>query len=145
MTSPKTPLLTVDTIIEVNTGSAGEGGIVLIERKYPPYGWALPGGFVDIGETCPQAARREAREETGLDVTLTALLGVYSDPRRDQRGHTASAVYVGKAYGLPQAADDAANVAIFQRDKLPPLAFDHARIISDYFDYYCHQLPVPFD
>jgi 8-oxo-dGTP diphosphatase len=127
MPRPETPALTVDVVIELQGG-----GIVLIERRYPPPGWALPGGFVDVGETVEAAAVREAREETGLDVELVELLGVYSDPARDPRGHTASVVYVGRAAGTPQAADDARNVAVFDPATPPPLAFDHDRILADY-------------
>jgi 8-oxo-dGTP diphosphatase len=127
MPRPETPALTVDVVIELEGG-----GIVLIERRHPPPGWALPGGFVDVGETVEAAAVREAREETGLDVELVGLLGVYSDPARDPRGHTASVVYVGRATGTPQAADDAKNVAVFDPSTPPPLAFDHDRIVADY-------------
>ncbi len=127
MPRPETPALTVDVVIEL----AG-GGIVLIERKHPPPGWALPGGFVDLGETVEAAAVREAKEETSLDVELVELLGVYSDPARDPRGHTASVVYVGRARGTPKAADDARNVAVFDPARPPPLAFDHDRILADY-------------
>jgi 8-oxo-dGTP diphosphatase len=108
---------------------------VLIERKHPPHGWALPGGFVDVGETLEAAAVREAREETSLDVTLKALLGVYSDPGRDARGHTVSAVYVAQAQGRPEAADDARLLELFDPALCPELAFDHSLIISDYLDY----------
>lgn len=128
---PVTPLLTVDILIELvdRPGSP----IVLIERKNPPHGWAIPGGFVDVGETLQAAAVREAEEETLLRVTLKALLGNYSDPRRDERGHTVSAVYVAEARGEPRAADDAANLAIFDPHQLPnPLCFDHSRILDDY-------------
>jgi len=126
---PQTPLLTVDVLVHL----PGQG-IVLVQRKNPPHGWALPGGFVDLGESCEAAALREAREETGLEVELTALLGVYSDPARDPRGHTASAVYTALALdpGQLMAGDDAAQAAVFPLDALPPLAFDHARIVHDY-------------
>jgi ADP-ribose pyrophosphatase YjhB (NUDIX family) len=124
------PLPTVDVIIEV------DGGIVLVRRRNPPHGWAIPGGFVDYGERVEDAARREMREETTLDVELVELLGVYSDPARDPRGHTISTVYVGRARGTPRAADDAAEVGIFRDDQLPsPLVFDHARILADYFRF----------
>jgi 8-oxo-dGTP diphosphatase len=126
----KHPFLTVDVIIEI------DGGIVLIERKNPPHGWALPGGIVDYGEALAQAARREAKEETCLDVELTELLGCYSDPRRDARGHTVSAVFVARAQGSPRGADDAAKAATFRPDALPsPIAFDHTAILEDYFVY----------
>jgi 8-oxo-dGTP diphosphatase len=124
------PRLTVDVVIEV------AAGIVLVRRRNPPHGWALPGGFVDCGERVEDAARREMREETSLAVELTELLGVYSDPARDARGHTASVVYVGRAAGTPRAADDAAEAAVFTADALPaPIVFDHARILADYFRY----------
>ena len=130
VTKHRNPLLTVDVIIEV------AGGIVLIERKNPPNGWALPGGFVDIGDTLEQAAVREAGEETSLPVTLITLLGCYSNPKRDPRGHTISAVYIAHTHGTPLAADDAAKVEIFSLDDLPSsLAFDHATILDDYRQY----------
>ena len=108
--------------------------MVLVKRANPPYGWALPGGFIDYGETCEAAAVREAREETGLGVLLTGLAGVYSDPSRDPRHHTLSVVYTAKAVdpSALQAGDDAAEVRIFSLDDLPELAFDHARILSDF-------------
>lgn len=133
MNRPVTPALTADVIIEL-TDRAGPP-FVLIERKYPPPGWAIPGGFVDIGETLEHAAVREAQEETGLDVTLKVLLGMYSDPGRDFRGHTATAVYIATANGEPVAMDDARNAGIFTFDNLPELAFDHASILQDYLHY----------
>lgn len=132
---PTTPLLAADTIIEL-VDMDSQPGIVLIERKNPPYGWAIPGGFVDVGETLEHAAIREAKEEVCLDVTLTCLLGLYSDPARDARGHTATAVYVATATGIPQAADDAKNVQVFKLDALPgELAFDHDKVLQDYLHY----------
>jgi 8-oxo-dGTP diphosphatase len=133
MPVPETPKLTVDIIIEM-TDRPGRP-VVLIERRNPPPGWALPGGFVDIGETLERAAVREAREETSLDVTLRVLLGNYSDPSRDARGHTVSAVYIAEAQGEPCAADDARNLRLFDPADAPPLAFDHARILTDYLRY----------
>jgi 8-oxo-dGTP diphosphatase len=131
MPTPKTPALTTDIIIELK--DRPDVPIVLIRRKNPPHGWALPGGFVDVGESLEHAAVREAEEETALRVTLKILLGCYSDPTRDPRGHTASAVYVAEAVGEPRAQDDAAGVAIFSPEGLPsPLVFDHARILRDY-------------
>jgi len=128
---PTTPLLAADTIIELTDKPTRP--IVLIERKNPPYGWAIPGGFVDVGERLEVAAIREAREEVCMQVTLTALLGMYSDPKRDDRGHTVTAVYVAESSGEPKAADDAKNVQIFDIDSLPAkLAFDHAQVLEDY-------------
>lgn len=125
----RNPVPTVDIIIEM-----AQGGIVLIERKNPPYGWALPGGFVDYGEAVETAAVREAREETSLDVSLVRQFHVYSDPKRDDRMHTLSVVFIATATGKPQAADDAKNLRIFTRDALPEvLCFDHDQILDDYF------------
>ncbi|MGD2079500.1 MAG: NUDIX hydrolase [Nitrospirota bacterium] len=123
----KSPRLTVDVIIET------EGGIVLVERKYPPHGWALPGGFVDYGETLEEAAAREAREETGLDVEGLRQFHTYSDPRRDPRGHTVSTVFAARATGTPRGGDDAKEARAFPRDALPGgMAFDHGKILEDY-------------
>jgi len=134
MSRPETPLLTVDVIIRLV--DRVEQPLVLIERKNPPPGWALPGGFVDIGETLEQAALREAREETGLQIALQQLLGCYSDPARDSRGHTVSAVFIASATGQPQAADDAQAIKLVNPDDLPAnLAFDHALILADYRHY----------
>ena len=134
MFKPVTPLLAVDAIIEL-VDKPGRP-IILIERKNPPYGWAIPGGFVDVGECLEDAARREANEEVSLEVTLKALLGIYSDPERDARGHTVTAVYVAEAAGEPIAADDAKHLAIFNLDALPvDLAFDHAQVLEDYRKY----------
>ncbi len=124
----KNPLPTVDIIIEL------ESGIVLIERKNPPYGWAIPGGFVEAGETLEEAAAREALEETSLKVRLKTQFHAYSDPKRDPRFHTVSVVFVAEAHGEPAARDDAKGIGIFTEERLPgPLAFDHARILNDYF------------
>jgi len=134
MPRPDTPSLTVDIIIALRDRPGRP--VVLIQRRYPPYGWALPGGFVDLGETLEQAAVREAREETRLEVELKVLLGCYSDPRRDPRGHTASAVYVAEAQGEPQAEDDAKEVGVFLPNEVTvELAFDHGLILEDYRHY----------
>jgi 8-oxo-dGTP diphosphatase len=123
----RNPFPTVDIIIEIN------GSIVLIERKNPPHGWALPGGFVDYGESLEDAARREAREETSLEIGNLRLLGCYSDPTRDERMHTISTVFMAQGSGIPHAADDAASLALFKIEELPSrLCFDHARILADY-------------
>lgn len=127
--SYRNPLPTVDIIIETM------GGIVLIERKNKPLGWALPGGFVDYGESLEQAAVREALEETGLRVSLSRQLKSYSDPDRDPRHHTISTVFIATADGSPRAGDDARKTGIFTRQDLPPLVFDHAKIIDDYFRF----------
>lgn len=131
MPTPITPLLAADALIEL-IDMPGRP-IVLIERANPPYGWAIPGGFVDVGESLERAAIREALEETTLDIKLSALLGMYSDPSRDPRGHTVTAVYIARAHGSPEAADDAKTCGVFTLDALPaPLAFDHAQVIEDY-------------
>jgi ADP-ribose pyrophosphatase YjhB (NUDIX family) len=128
---PRNPLPTVDIIIEL-----GDARIVLIERKNPPHGWALPGGFVDYGESLETAAVREAKEETSLDVTLSEQFYSYSNPRRDPRHHTISTVYIASADGVPHGADDATSAREFGEQDLPqPLVFDHAQILRDYFDF----------
>ena len=127
MPRPQCPPVAADVIIEI------DNQIVLIERRNFPFGWAIPGGFVDFGETVEQAAVREAREETSLQVELRTLLGVYSRPDRDPRGQTVTLVYIGRASGEPKAADDARNVGLYDPNTPPsPLAFDHAEILSDY-------------
>ena len=124
----RNPFLTVDAIIET------EGGIVLIKRKNPPSGWAIPGGFVDYGETIEDAVIREAKEETGLDINIIRQFHTYSDPKRDPRHHTVSTIFIASATGTPVAADDAKEAGIFYRDTLPAvLAFDHRQILDDYF------------
>lgn len=134
MSTYRNPLPTVDVIIEI-VGEAGPG-IVLIERSNEPRGWALPGGFVDYGEPLARAAAREAKEETGLDVDILEQFHTYSDPGRDPRHHTLSTVFLGRAYGLPEGADDAARAAVFTRDSLPAdIVFDHRQILDDYFRY----------
>ncbi|MEK6748935.1 MAG: NUDIX hydrolase [Pseudomonadota bacterium] len=142
MPVPITPPVAADAIIELI--DRPERPIVLIERRNPPFGWAIPGGFVDVGETVEHAAIREAAEETCLQVRLIALLGCYSAAARDPRGHTISLVYVAQAGGDPHAADDAKNVGIFLRKDIPKsLAFDHALILEDYFRYRDHGAVAP--
>ena len=129
----KTPHLSVDGIIELYKGSSFQG-IVLIERKNMPLGLAIPGGFVDIGESVEDAVVREMKEETDLDVEIIKLLNVYSDPKRDPRFHTASVVYICKAEGTPRGLDDAKEAIVYQKDEIPfdKLVFDHAQILKDY-------------
>lgn len=123
------PIPTVDIIIEIDLM-----GIVLIKRKNPPYGWAIPGGFVDYGESLEKAAMREAKEETNLEVNLVRQFHTYSDPKRDPRHHSISTVYIAKAEGLPQAKDDALEIGTFNESNLPEeIAFDHGSILKDYF------------
>ncbi len=123
------PFPTVDIIIEIESK-----GIVLIKRKNPPFGWAIPGGFVDYGESLEEAALREAKEETNLDVKLVRQFHTYSDPHRDPRHHSISTVYIAKAEGKPQAKDDASGIGIFTESSLPKeMAFDHRLILRDYF------------
>ncbi len=126
----RNPFVTVDIIIEIREG------IVLVERKNPPYGWALPGGFIDYGESLEESAVREAKEETSLAIKLEEQFHTYSDPDRDPRHHTITTVFIAKATGIPMAADDAQKAKIFTEDNLPdPIVFDHKKIISDYFRY----------
>lgn len=125
----KNPKPTVDVIVEL------PGGIALIERRNAPHGWALPGGFVDEGEPVENAALREMQEELNLEVVLTDLLYVYSDPRRDPRHHTLTTVFVGRpknAGDSPRAGDDAKAMKIVSPEAPPPLAFDHADVLADY-------------
>lgn len=127
--SYRNPVPAVDIIIEIG------GGIVLIERRNEPKGWALPGGFVDYGERLEDAAIREAFEETSIRISALKLLGCYSDPARDSRQHTISTVFVAQGAGQPKAGDDAARAILFQTDKLPlKLCFDHDQIIRDYLE-----------
>ena len=127
--SYRNPIPTVDIIIALE-----DKGIILIKRAKEPFGWAIPGGFVDYGESLEDAARREAREETSLRVELSGQLGAYSAPDRDPRHHTISVVFLARAQGKPQARDDALEVGVFTKEDLPSsLAFDHAQILADYF------------
>jgi ADP-ribose pyrophosphatase YjhB (NUDIX family) len=127
---PGNPFPTVDIIIELE-----DKGIVLIKRKNPPYGWAIPGGFVDYGEAIEDAAMREALEETSLKVELIRQFHVYSAPDRDPRLHAIATVFIARASGTPRAADDAKEVGVFTKDTLPDgIAFDHRGILGDYFN-----------
>lgn len=129
----KNPVPAVDIIIEIN--NSNRAGIVLISRKNPPYGWAIPGGFVDYGESLENAALREAKEETSLDVKLIRQFHTYSDPSRDPRGHTISTVFIAEAEGSPVGCDDAAEARIFPLNSLPEeMPFDHKMIILDYIN-----------
>ncbi len=129
----RTPLLAVDMIIRLWQKEKFRG-IVLIERKNEPKGFALPGGFVDVGESVEQAVIREMKEETGLDVEISRLLGIYSDPQRDPRGHVVSVVFVGDARGEPKAGSDAKEAHVFKLEEIPfeSLVFDHGRILKDF-------------
>ncbi len=127
---PKNPFPTVDIIVELE-----DRGIVLIKRKNPPYGWAIPGGFVDYRESIEDAAVREALEETSLKVDLVRQFHVYSSPDRDPRFHTIATVFIARATGTPIAADDAKEAGIFTYESLPDeIAFDHRKILDDYFN-----------
>jgi ADP-ribose pyrophosphatase YjhB (NUDIX family) len=130
MSDHRNPVPTVDIIIEIESE-----GIVLVKRKNPPHGWALPGGFVDYGESLEAGAVREAKEETGLDVTLTRQFHTYSDPARDPRHHSITTVFIARAEGTPKGGDDAREAVTFSRENLPaPIVFDHGEILADYFD-----------
>jgi len=127
----KIPLLAVDAIIY------NENGIVLIKRKNPPFEdkWALPGGFLEYGETVEDAVIREVEEETGLNIKIEGLLGVYSKPNRDPRGHIVSIVFVCREIGGKlNASSDARDVKRFEIDSIPELAFDHNEIIGDFIN-----------
>jgi ADP-ribose pyrophosphatase YjhB (NUDIX family) len=126
----RNPLVTVDIVIEI------DDGIVLIKRENPPYGWALPGGFVEYGETLESSAVREAKEETSLEIQLKEQFHSYSDPHRDPRHHTVTTVYIAKGIGIPKSGDDAKKLGVFIKSNLPePIVFDHKKIIDDYFRY----------
>jgi len=130
----KTPYVAVDGIIQLFDKNDDFKGIVLIERKNPPFGLAIPGGFVDVGEKVEDALLREMKEETSLEVEIIKLLGVYSDPKRDPRFHTVSVVFICKAYGIPKASSDAKEVKIYKLEEIPydRLVFDHEKILKDY-------------
>ncbi|MDD3925851.1 MAG: NUDIX hydrolase [bacterium] len=128
----RNPYPTVDVII---TSKAHPHAVVMVRRKYPPEGWALPGGFIDWGESAEAAAVREMKEETGLDLKDLKQFHVYSDPARDPRGHTISTVFTATTDGEPAGGDDAAEAVWVNLDNLPPdIAFDHRRIIEDWLD-----------
>jgi 8-oxo-dGTP diphosphatase len=133
MFEPKTPYLAVDGVVRLWEGERFKG-IVLIERRYEPLGYALPGGFVEVGETVEKAVLREVKEETGLDAKIVKLLGVYSEPNRDPRFHVVSVVFVLDAYGELKAGDDAKRALVFPIEDLPfdKIVFDHAKILKDY-------------
>ena len=126
MSDPRQPSATVDVVILLP-----DDRVVLVERRYEPLGWAIPGGFVDAGEPVEAAAVREAKEETGLDVRLLEQFHVYSDPRRDPRRHTISTVFIATADGEPRGGDDAAQARAYGWGELPPVVFDHAEILAD--------------
>lgn len=130
----RNPIPTVDIIVELI--DRPHRPIILIERKNEPFGWAIPGGFVDYGESVEKAACREAYEEISLEVELIEQFQVYSDPKRDPRKHTLSVVFIAQATGEPKAADDAQNLGIFPLWEIPQsLCFDHLQILEDYRRY----------
>jgi 8-oxo-dGTP diphosphatase len=133
MFEPKTPYLAVDGVVRLWEGERFKG-IVLVERRYEPLGYALPGGFVEVGETVEEAVLREVKEETGLDAQIVKLLGVYSEPNRDPRFHVVSVVFVLDAYGEPKGGDDAKKAVVFPLEDLPfdKIVFDHAKILKDF-------------
>jgi len=125
----KEPRITADIIIELE-----DRGIVLIKRKNPPVGWALPGGFLDYGESLEDCAIREAKEETSLDIELKGQFHTYSTLDRDPRWHTVTMVFVATSSGVPKASTDASEIEVFKRNKIPKdLVFDHNKILEDYF------------
>jgi 8-oxo-dGTP diphosphatase len=133
MFEPKTPYLAVDGVVRLWEGERFKG-IVLVERRYEPLGYALPGGFVEVGETVEKAVLREVKEETGLDAQIVKLLGVYSEPNRDPRFHVVSVVFVLDAFGEPKGGDDAKKAVVFPIEDLPfdKIVFDHAKILKDF-------------
>ena len=142
MTTYRNPIPTVDIIVELV--DRPNRPIVLVERKFTPLGWAIPGGFMDHGETAEQGAIREAKEEISLDVKLIEQFHVYSDPARDERKHTMSVVFLAQATGTPIADDDALNTGVFAPWELPQnLCFDHDLILHDYLNYRRHNLRPP--
>jgi len=135
----RNPAPTVDIVIEMI--DRPHRPIVLIERRNPPYGWAIPGGFIDYNESAEAAAQREAQEETGLLIELVEQFHVYSDPGRDPRQHTLSVVFLATATGEPHAADDAKDIGVFEFWRVPAkLCFDHNEILRDYWQYRHHSI-----
>ncbi len=125
----KHPWVTADGLVLV------DGKLVLVVRRNPPFQgkFALPGGFVELGETTEQTVVRELREETGLETRVLRLVGVYSDPARDPRGHTVAVAYaLERTGGVLRAGDDARDIALVDAERLPPMAFDHARMVADW-------------
>jgi len=129
--SNKYPFPTVDAVIKLYDEKRKITGLVLVDRKFPPYGWAFPGGFVEQGESLETAVVREAKEETGLDITIEKQFHTYSEPKRDPRIHTISTVFICTSRGTPKQGSDAKNVKVFPLDQLPDLEFDHGKILED--------------